>query len=302
MARLIDGKKLGRQICDQCQIEAAGFQSQFGLPPKLTVIIIGDDPASQTYVAAKKKKAQSLGMDSEIIALAEKTPEPEVLAHIERLNQDETVHGILVQLPLPDHLDRYRVISAISPFKDVDGLTPHHTARLALGLDALNPCTPAGCVMLAKSVEPDLTGAHAVIIGRSALVGRPLAALLLRENCTITTAHSKTKNLAALSRTADILIAAAGTKHLVRGDWVAASAIIIDVGIHRISVDGQKRLTGDVAFDEVAPHVRAITPVPGGVGPMTVACLMANTMRAALWQRTQKLAPLAAPPLAVPAQ
>jgi methylenetetrahydrofolate dehydrogenase (NADP+)/methenyltetrahydrofolate cyclohydrolase len=285
MANLIDGKKCAQTLYQKIEKDIKQFSKKFGSLPKLVVVIVGADPASQTYVASKKKKAQALGMESEIIALEENTSQENLLAVIEKLNRDQSVNGILVQLPLPPALDSQAVLSALSPEKDVDGLTPANIGRSTLGLPTLSPCTPSGCVILAKTVEPDLSGLRAVIIGRSVLVGKPLATLLLNENCTVTTAHSKTKNLPQLAAQADLLIAAAGQKHLVKKNWVNASAIVIDVGIHREVVEGKNKLTGDVDFDQVADKVRAITPVPGGVGPMTVACLMENTLRAAFRQK-----------------
>ncbi len=285
MDNLIDGKKCAAGLYQAVEDRIKLFCDRYQVAPKLVVVIVGDDGASQTYVAAKKKKAVALGMASEIIALDSTITQDILLNEITKLNQDDSVHGILVQLPLPAHLDSQAVIATLDPKKDVDGLTPENMGRLALGLEGLCPCTPSGCVLLIKKVMPVLTGSEVVIIGRSALVGKPLAQLLLREDCTVTLAHSKTKNLPALSSRADILIAAAGQKHLVKRDWVKEGSIVIDVGIHRESLNGKNKLFGDVAFDEVVDKVRAITPVPGGVGPMTVACLMQNTLKAAFWQK-----------------
>ena len=285
MDNLIDGKKCAAGLYQAVEDRIKLFCDRYQVAPKLVVVIVGDDGASQTYVAAKKKRAVALGMASEIIALDSTITQDILLNEITKLNQDDSVHGILVQLPLPTHLDSQAVIATLDPKKDVDGLTPENMGRLALGLEGLCPCTPSGCVLLIKKVMPVLTGSEVVIIGRSALVGKPLAQLLLREDCTVTLAHSKTKNLPALSSRADILIAAAGQKHLVKRDWVKEGSIVIDVGIHRESLNGKNKLFGDVAFDEVVDKVRAITPVPGGVGPMTVACLMQNTLKAAFWQK-----------------
>ena len=285
MDNLIDGKKCAAGLYQAIEDRIKLFCDRYQVAPKLVVVIVGDDGASQTYVAAKKKKAVALGMASEIIALDSTITQDILLNEITKLNQDDSVHGILVQLPLPTHLDSQAVIATLDPKKDVDGLTPENMGRLALGLEGLCPCTPSGCVLLIKKVMPVLTGSEVVIIGRSALVGKPLAQLLLREDCTVTLAHSKTKNLPALSSRANILIAAAGQKHLVKRDWVKEGSIVIDVGIHRESLNGKNKLFGDVAFDEVVDKVRAITPVPGGVGPMTVACLMQNTLKAAFWQK-----------------
>ncbi len=288
-AELIDGKKRAEIVYQNCAVQIARFKQSYHAAPHLTVIIAGDDPASQVYVNSKKKRAEKLGMASEVLVLPKDVAPRDLLAHIERLNRDQNVHGILVQLPLPDHLDKNQVIAAIDPQKDVDGLTPTNAGRLVLGLAGLRPCTPQGCVLLAQEACSDLTGLEAVIIGRSPLVGRPLASLLLHENCTITIVHSRTRDLPQLCRRADLLIAAAGRPRLVRGDWIKPGAIVIDVGIHRQTQNGAKRLVGDVAFDEAVEVAAAITPVPGGVGPMTVACLMNNTLRAAFWQKTGKL-------------
>ena len=285
-AALIDGKKRAEIVYQNCVKHIARFSETYDETPGLSVVIVGDDPASRVYVNSKKKKAERLGMASEIIALPQDVAQEDLLGEIARLNEDRNVHGILVQLPLPDHVNKDQIIAAISPQKDVDGLTPANAGRLALGLPGLRPCTPEGCVLLAKEINPDLTGLDAVIIGRSSLVGRPLASLLLQENCTITLAHSRTRNLPELCHRADLLVAAAGQPHLVRGDWIKPGAIIIDVGIHRREENVQPRLIGDVAFDEAVEIAGAITPVPGGVGPMTVACLMKNTLRAAFWQKT----------------
>ncbi len=288
-AQLLDGKKRAALIYQDCTKDISRLREKFGVAPSLAVIFVGDDPASQVYVKSKKKKAETLGMTSQIIALPQNTTQTDLRAHIQKLNEDKNIHGILVQLPLPAHLDKDKILAAIDPQKDVDGLTPANAGRLALGLAGLRPCTPAGCVLLAKQARRDLTGLDAVIIGRSSLVGRPLASLLLHENCTITIAHSRTKNLPDLCRRADLLVAAAGRAHLVRGDWIKPGAIVIDVGIHRQTENDRTRLIGDVAFDEAVDIAGAITPVPGGVGPMTVACLMSNTLRAAFWQQTGEL-------------
>ena len=289
MALLIDGKALAKQINAQSKEQTQKFIDIYGIQPRLIVIIIGDDVASQTYVASKKKLAEKIGMSSDIIALPSDISQKDILAHIEKLNRDDEVHGILVQMPLPPHLDPNVLICAINPKKDVDGLHPDNAGRLALGMKGLYPCTPSACVLLAKYSQLDLNGLHVVIIGRSILVGRPLASLMLRENCTVTITHSRTKNIEAICRAADMIIAAAGKPHLVKASWVQPSTTIIDVGIHRQMINGKSQLIGDVAFDEVFAKARAITPVPGGVGPMTVACLMKNNLKAALWQKTNQL-------------
>jgi methylenetetrahydrofolate dehydrogenase (NADP+)/methenyltetrahydrofolate cyclohydrolase len=245
--------------------------------------LVGDDPASDVYVRNKARQTVAVGMNSYEHRLPAETTQEALLALVRSLNADPAVHGILVQLPLPRHLDPDPVITLIDPDKDVDGLHPINAGRLLSGLDGLFPCTPQGCIILAKSVMPDLTGAEAVVVGRSNLVGKPVAQLLLRENATVTTAHSRSRDLGAICRRADLLIVAVGKTGLVRGDWIKPGATVIDVGTNRIGTtpEGRTRLAGDVAFDEAKEVAGAITPVPGGVGPMTIACLLANTLRAA---------------------
>jgi methylenetetrahydrofolate dehydrogenase (NADP+)/methenyltetrahydrofolate cyclohydrolase len=252
------------------------------MSPGLAVVLVGDDPASQVYVRNKATQTREAGMASVEHRLPATTTEPELLALIDTLNRDDAIDGILVQLPLPDHLDSARAIAALDPAKDVDGLHPVNVGRLWSGLDALVPCTPLGCVMLLKdTLGGALVGREAVVIGRSALVGKPIAALLLAEHCTVTLAHSRTCDLPAVARRADILVAAVGKPQMVRGDWIKPGATVIDVGINRVpAADGKSRLVGDVALDEAAAVAGAITPVPGGVGPMTVACLLHNTLTA----------------------
>jgi methylenetetrahydrofolate dehydrogenase (NADP+)/methenyltetrahydrofolate cyclohydrolase len=243
---------------------------------------VDEDPASQIYVRTKSKATTNAGMLSFEHRLPAETAEPALLALIAELNGRKDVHGILVQLPLPKHIDARHVIEAIDPAKDIDGFHPINVGRLASGARALAPCTPSGCVILAKSVRSDLAGLEAVIIGRSNIVGKPMAQLLLAENCTVTIAHSRTRDLASVARRADLLVAAVGRPEMVRGSWIKPGAIVIDVGIQRIvAADGKSRLVGDVAFAEAAQVAGAITPVPGGVGPMTVACLLRNTLQAA---------------------
>jgi methylenetetrahydrofolate dehydrogenase (NADP+)/methenyltetrahydrofolate cyclohydrolase len=245
-------------------------------------VLVGNNPASESYVGSKVKMTAGSGMRSFDHRLPQATSEAELLTLIARLNADPTVHGILVQLPLPAQIDPHKIINAIDPAKDVDGFHPVNAGRLSAGLPALAPCTPVGCVLLAKSVQPSLAGLDAVVIGRSNIVGKPLAQLLLAENATVTVAHSKTRDLPAVCRRADLLFAAVGRPEMVRRDWVKPGAVVIDVGINRVpTADGKSRIVGDVAFTEVTEVAGAITPVPGGVGPMTIACLLANTMRAA---------------------
>jgi methylenetetrahydrofolate dehydrogenase (NADP+)/methenyltetrahydrofolate cyclohydrolase len=249
------------------------------------VLLIGDDPASQVYVGAKVKRAETAGLRSLEIRKPSDISEAEALAIVEGLNADPEIDGILVQMPLPDHIDSATVIGAIHPDKDVDGLTEASAGRLVLGQPGLRPCTPAGCVLLAERTLGDLSGKSVVVIGRSILVGKPAALLFLEKNCTITIAHSRTADLPGLCRTADILVPAVGRPQMVRGDWVKPGAIVLDVGINRIPApergEGKTRLVGDAAFDEILPHARAITPVPGGIGPMTVAMLLRNAVIAA---------------------
>ncbi len=264
----------------------AGEVAMLDFTPGLAVVLVGDDPASKVYVANKARQTVLAGMKSFEHRLPADTRQEDLLSLVRQLNADPAVHGILVQLPLPKHLDADAVIAAIDPDKDVDGLTVTNAGRLAAGLPGLVPCTPLGCLLLLRDGVADLTGLHAVVIGRSNLVGKPIAQLLLQQNCTVTIAHSRTRDLPALCRTADILIAAVGRPELVRGDWVKPGAIVIDVGINRVPVaTGKTRLLGDVAFAEAAEIAGRITPVPGGVGPMTIACLLRNTLTAA--QRMQ---------------
>lgn len=281
-ARVIDGKAVAASLRETVAAEAARLAREHGFTPGLAVVLVGTDPASQVYVRNKVRTTTAANMKSFEHVLPETTTQAELMALVARLNADTSVHGILVQLPLPKHLDSQAVVAAIDPAKDVDGLTPINAGRLASGFAALAPCTPVGCVILARSVHPSLEGMNAIVIGRSNLVGRPLVQLLLNENCTVTVAHSRSRDLPALCRNADLLFAAVGRKEMVRGDWVKPGATVIDVGINRIAGEnGKDRLVGDVAYAEAAKVAGAITPVPGGVGPMTIACLLANTLRAA---------------------
>jgi methylenetetrahydrofolate dehydrogenase (NADP+)/methenyltetrahydrofolate cyclohydrolase len=282
LTEIIDGKMFAAGLLDSI----AGEVAMLDFTPGLAVVLVGDDPASKVYVANKARQTVLAGMKSFEHRLPADTRQEDLLSLVRQLNADPAVHGILVQLPLPKHLDADAVIAAIDPDKDVDGLTVTNAGRLAAGLPGLVPCTPLGCLLLLRDGVADLTGLHAVVIGRSNLVGKPIAQLLLQQNCTVTIAHSRTRDLPALCRTADILIAAVGRPELVRGDWVKPGAIVIDVGINRVPVaTGKTRLVGDVAFAEAAEIAGRITPVPGGVGPMTIACLLRNTLTAA--QRMQ---------------
>jgi methylenetetrahydrofolate dehydrogenase (NADP+)/methenyltetrahydrofolate cyclohydrolase len=281
-AAIIDGKGIAADLRGRVADAVHRLVRDRGITPGLAVVLVGNNPASESYVGSKMKMTTGSGMRSFDHRLPQSTSEAELLALIARLNTDPTVHGILVQLPLPAQIDPHKIINAIDPAKDVDGFHPVNAGRLSAGLPALAPCTPVGCVLLAKSVQPSLAGLEAVVIGRSNIVGKPLAQLLLAENATVTVAHSKTRDLPAVSRRADLLFAAVGRPEMVRRDWVKPGAVVIDVGINRVAAAGGKsRIVGDVAFTEVAEIAGAITPVPGGVGPMTIACLLANTMRAA---------------------
>ena len=279
MADIIDGKAFAAKLRGEIAAEVAGLPYQ----PGLAVVLVGEDPASKVYVASKEKQTVEVGMRSFAHRLPAETTQNELLTLVRKLNADSQVHGILVQLPLPKHLNADEVIAAISPDKDVDGLTVANAGRLVAGLPGLVPCTPLGCLLLLQDVLPDMTGLNAVVIGRSNLVGKPIAQLLLQQNCTVTMAHSKTRDLPGLCRTADILVAAVGRAEMVKGDWVKPGAVVIDVGINRVpaGVEGKTRLVGDVAYEEAAKIAGKITPVPGGVGPMTIACLLRNTLTAA---------------------
>ncbi|MFM1816505.1 MAG: bifunctional methylenetetrahydrofolate dehydrogenase/methenyltetrahydrofolate cyclohydrolase FolD [Pseudomonadota bacterium] len=281
-ARILDGKAIAADVRAQVAADVAALRRENGTEVGLAVVLIGEDPASQVYVRNKAKQTVEAGMRSFEHRLPAATGEGELLALVGQLNRDPSVHGILVQLPLPDHIDERKVIEAIDPGKDVDGFHPINAGRLATGQDALVPCTPTGCILLAKRAASDLAGLNAVIIGRSNIVGKPVAQLLLAENCTVTIAHSRTRDLPGIARQADLLVAAVGRAEMVRGDWIKPGAIVIDVGINRVAGEGGKsRLVGDVAFEEARQVAGWITPVPGGVGPMTIACLLANTVKAA---------------------
>ena len=279
-ARIVDGKGMAAALRARVAAEVARLAAEHGVTPGIAVVQVGAEPSSQVYVRSKGKAVSEAGMRAIDRTLPVETSEADLLAVIGGLNADASVHGILVQLPLPKQIDAHNIISAIDPAKDVDGFHPLNVGRLARGLPALAPCTPLGCVMLAKSVHASLEGVEAVVMGRSNIVGKPVMQLLLAENSTVTIAHSRTRDLPGVCRRADLLIAAIGKPELVRGDWIKPGATVIDVGINRVQVDGQPRIVGDVAFEEVAQVAGAITPVPGGVGPMTIACLLLNTLRA----------------------
>ncbi len=281
-ARIIDGKVIASELRARVAGEVARVQREHGLTPGLAVVLVGSDPASQVYVRSKHKQTQAAGMASFEHVLPADVAQSDLLALIGRLNRDPAVHGILVQLPLPKSLHTETIINAIDPAKDVDGLHPNNAGRLAAGYAALSPCTPLGCILLTKSVNASLEGMNAIVIGRSNLVGRPLLQLLLNENATVTIAHSRSRDLARLCARAELVYAAVGRPEMVRGDWIRPGATVIDVGINRVpGTDGKDRLVGDVAFAEALNVAGAITPVPGGVGQMTVACLLVNTLRAA---------------------
>lgn len=277
-ADVIDGKAFANGLLETIRIEVGSLMSETGAAPGLAVVLVGDDAASTVYVASKHRHTEQAGMKSFEHRLPADTTQDGLISLIDRLNHDPEVHGILVQLPLPHHLDPNAVIQAINPDKDVDGFHISNAGRLATGQASLVPCTPLGCMMLLKDrLGEDLTGLNAVVVGKSNIVGKPMAQLLMNANCTVTVAHSKTRNTADLCRTADILVVAAGRPGLVRGDWIRPGAVVIDVGINRIVEDGKSRIVGDVAYAE-AGHAAAVTPVPGGVGPMTIACLLSNTL------------------------
>ncbi len=288
MAQLMDGKALAAEVVESVKGFAAELLDKAGIKPGLAVVIVGEDPASQVYVSSKGKKAKECGFHSVQYALPASTSEDALIAVIDKLNADEEIHGILVQLPLPDHIDEGRIIQTIKVEKDVDGFHLNNVGRLGTGeLDgALIPCTPAGSMLLIERVRGrDLSGLSAVVVGRSNIVGKPMANLLLQANATVTIAHSRTKDLPGLCRTADILIAAVGRPEMIRGDWVKPGATVVDVGINRVPApekgEGKTKLVGDVDFADAEVNAGAITPVPGGVGPMTIAMLMANAVTAA---------------------
>ena len=271
---IIDGKKASAALREELKEKVSKLKSTYNTVPGLTVILVGEDPPSKIYVKNKEKSAVEVGINSEVIHYPDNIEEKVVLDKIKELNKNDKVSGILVQLPLPKHIDKRKVIETIDPSKDVDGLHPVNVGNLSSGYDSTIPCTPLGCYLLIKNTEKNLNGKHAVIIGRSNLNGKPMTQLLLKENCTVTITHSKTKDLKAECKRADIIVAAVGRAKLVKADWVKKDAIVIDVGINKTD----SGLVGDVDFDEVSKIAKAITPVPGGVGPMTIACLLSNTV------------------------
>jgi len=272
---IIDGKKEAAILREEIKNEIADLKKKTNKVPGLTVILIGEFAPSKIYVKNKEKNSKEVGIKSNVIKYPSDVSEKEVLNKIEELNKDKNISGILVQLPLPNHINKEKIINAIDPLKDVDGFNPINVGNLASGYEAIIPCTPLGCLILIKKVEKNLSGKHAVIIGRSNLNGKPMAQLLLKENCTVTVVHSKTKNLQSECLKADILVAAVGVPNLVKKDWVKSDAIVIDVGINKV----ENKIIGDVNFDEIKDKVKAVTPVPGGVGPMTIACLLSNTLK-----------------------
>jgi methylenetetrahydrofolate dehydrogenase (NADP+) / methenyltetrahydrofolate cyclohydrolase len=281
MAVTIDGKAFADSLCEKLQIEVRGLNENHSLQPCIAVVLVGEDPASQVYVRNKVRRCEQLGIRSIEHRPAADISQIDLMALVEELNNDDSVHGILVQLPLPGHLDEEEVINGIRSDKDVDGFSIENTGLLAVGQNRLVPCTPLGSMMLLKDHLGDLSGMHAVVVGRSNIVGKPMAQLLLQANCTVTIAHSRTRNLPEVCRQGDIVVAAVGRPRFIQGDWIKPGATVIDVGINRIEEDGKSRLVGDVDFDAARNVAGAITPVPGGVGPMTIACLMYNTVAAA---------------------
>jgi len=271
---IIDGKKEAANLREEIKNEILEIKKKINKNPNLTVILIGDFTPSQIYVRNKEKNSTEVGITSNVIKYPKEVKEKEVLDKINELNNDKNISGILVQLPLPEQISKEKIINAIDPKKDVDGFNPINVGNLASGYKSIVPCTPLGCLLLIKKVEKNLSGKHAVIIGRSNLNGKPMAQLLLKENCTVTVVHSKTNNLQEECLKADILVAAVGVPNLVKKDWVKSSAIVIDVGINKVG----DKIVGDVSFEEIKDNIKAITPVPGGVGPMTIACLLKNTL------------------------
>jgi methylenetetrahydrofolate dehydrogenase (NADP+)/methenyltetrahydrofolate cyclohydrolase len=289
-AKTIDGKQIAADLRAAIALGVDELEEAHRVTPGLAVVLVGEDPASQVYVRNKGKATLEAGMKSFEHKLPATTTQAELLEIVQRMNADDSIDGILVQLPLPKHIDANAVLDAIHPDKDVDGFHPINAGRLAIGRPGLVPCTPSGSMRLIRSVEPKLAGKHAVVIGRSNIVGKPMGQLLLAADCTVTIAHSKTTDLPAMARQADILVAAVGKPEMVTGDWVKPGAIVIDVGINRVpAADGKTKLVGDVHYESAAAKAGAITPVPGGVGPMTIACLLENTLRAAKLRRGIKL-------------
>ncbi|AVF06061.1 MULTISPECIES: bifunctional methylenetetrahydrofolate dehydrogenase/methenyltetrahydrofolate cyclohydrolase FolD [Devosia] len=284
-AKIIDGKRFAEDLRGRIAGHVSRLKAEHGVTPGLAVVIVGEDPASQVYVSSKAKQTAEVGMNSFKHELPADTPEADLLALVHQLNGDPAVHGILVQMPVPKHIDPNKVIEAIDPAKDVDCFTPANVGKVQIGLPGPVSCTPLGCLMLLRDALGSLEGKHAVIIGRSNLVGKPMMQLLLRDNCTVTVAHSRTRNLPEIVRQADIVVAAVGRPNMIKGDWIKPGATVIDVGINRMPApekgEGKTRLIGDVDFAAASEVAAAITPVPGGVGPMTIACLLANTITTA---------------------
>lgn len=291
-AKILDGKAFAEKLRSQISETVTSLHREYGTAPGLAVVLVGSDPASEVYVRNKKQQTVDCGMLSFEHRLPEDTPEAKLLDLVKQLNKDDKIDGILVQLPLPEHIDPQKVLDQIDPSKDVDGFHVTNAGRLATGGDALVPCTPLGCLLMLKDYLGDLAGQHAVIVGRSNIVGKPMAALLIRESCTVTVAHSRTRDLPSVCQTADILIAAVGRAEMIRSEFIKDDAVVLDVGINRIPApergDGKMRLVGDVAFEEVKTKAQAITPVPGGIGPMTIAVLLRNTVEAACRRRGWK--------------
>ena len=284
MVNIIDGKAFAQNLREKISRRTTQLKKETDIQPGLATVLVGEDPASHVYVRNKNRQTKAAGMASFHHELPAQTSQEDLLALVRELNQDDAVHGILVQLPLPGHIDPVTVINAIDPTKDVDGFHILNVGRLAIGEPSLVSCTPLGCLMLLKDQIGDLSGKNAVIVGRSNIVGKPMAALLLQQHCTVTIAHSRTRDLAGVCRGADILVAAVGRAEMIQGDWIKPGAVVIDVGINRVEIEGKAKLVGDVDFSAAAEHAGAITPVPGGVGPMTIACLLYNTYQAACMQ------------------
>lgn len=281
MARIIDGKKISQEIIQNLVVEVQTFGETYDCVPGLAVVLVGEDPASEVYVRNKIQRATEVGIHSTKHLLSEMSSQETLIKTIQQLNNDSAVHGILVQLPLPDHIDEKIVIEAINPDKDVDCFHPMNVGALVDGTAKLKPCTPYGCMILLNSIHHDLSGKLAVVVGRSNIVGKPMASLLLQADCTVITVHSRSKNIEQLCAQADIIVAAVGRPKMIKSDWIKPGATVIDVGINVIKIDNKNKLVGDVDFNDVEHLVHAITPVPGGVGPMTIACLMENTLTAA---------------------
>ena len=294
VAKVIDGKLIAAELRAETAVKVENFKKEFSKVPTLAVVLVGEDPASQVYVSTKSKMAKEIGMDVEDHYLDVTVSEEKLLEVVNMLNNDQKVNGILVQLPLPSHIDSRRIIDAIDPIKDADGFHAINVGRNSIGGDLLNktftPCTPLGCYLMLKKHISDMKGLHAVIIGRSNIVGKPMAQLLLEESCTVSIVHSKTKNIEEMTRQGDIVVAAVGRPLMVKKDWIKPGAVVIDVGINRVDNPntGKNKLVGDVDYDGVSEVASAITPVPGGVGPMTIACLLKNTLDAALRQEKFK--------------